>query len=276
MKKQVLKPALANGQGETKPYFSAPDIPRFPASLADSKSASPPKALYQKIKEYILEQIRSGQWPPESRVPSENQIVETLGVSRMTANRALRELTSEGHLERVQGVGTFVAQRKPQGALLEIKNIADEISAWGGNYQSRVHLLTEETVPLVIAREMGIEPGSLVFHSIIVHCDGNRPLQLSDRYVNPQVAPDYLQQDFSKITPNQYLMSVAPISEVEHVIEAILPDEQAQKLLEVGKYEPCIIIHRRTWSMEMVATKSRFIYPGSRYRLGATFRPQAG
>ena len=52
--------------------------------------------------------IRSGAWAPGARVPSENELVESFGISRMTANRALRELTADGFLARVPGVGTFV------------------------------------------------------------------------------------------------------------------------------------------------------------------------
>ena len=50
--------------------------------------------LYAKVKDHILGQIRAGVWAAGSRVPSENQLVETFGISRMTANRALRELTA--------------------------------------------------------------------------------------------------------------------------------------------------------------------------------------
>ncbi|MDC6679410.1 GntR family transcriptional regulator, partial [Leclercia adecarboxylata] len=65
--------------------------------------------LYEKVKEYILRNVSTGVWAREQRIPSENELVATLGVSRMTVHRALRELTSEGFLVRIQGVGTFVA-----------------------------------------------------------------------------------------------------------------------------------------------------------------------
>lgn len=234
--------------------------------------AAQPRALYQKVKNYILEHINSGEWPPETRVPSENKLVEALNVSRMTANRALRELTSEGHLIRIQGVGTFVAQPKPQASLLEIRSIAEEIAQWGGRHSCNILLLAEETARPETARAMGLEAGAAVFHSMIVHKDSGRPVQLSDRYVNPNVAPDYLKQDFTSITPNQYLMRVAPLQEAEHVIEAILPTPVMQRFLDIKSDEPCLLLHRRTWSFGQVATKSEMVYPGSRYRLGGRFK----
>ena len=230
-----------------------------------------PLALYQKVKNYILEKITNGEWPSETKIPSENQLVATLNVSRMTANRALRELTAEGHLIRIQGVGTFVAPPKPQASFLEIRSIADEIESIGGEHSCKVYVLRKEKAGKEIAQAMDIQKEDSVFHSIIVHSDSGRPVQLSDRYVNPYVAPKYLEQDFTKITPSKYLLENAPLQEVEHIIEAILPDRLTQDLLKIHANEPCLLLHRRTWSYDRIATKSKFTYPGTRYQLAGRF-----
>lgn len=246
--------------------------PGFPEVLKPFSGASP-QPLYIRIKRYIYEKIDNGHWLPGTRIPSENELVEIFGVSRMTINRALKELTGEGLLNRLQGVGTFVAVPKPQIALLEVRSISDEIAEWGGRHNSLVHHLAEEEANPDLAGAMGLETGARVFHSILVHRDGEDPVQISDRYVNPAAAPDYLDQDFTRITPNQYLMEVAPLQQAEHVLEAIRPDGTMQRLLAIDPDEPCLLLHRRTWSFGLVATKNRFVYPGSRYRLGGRFTP---
>ncbi|MBW1713050.1 MAG: histidine utilization repressor [Deltaproteobacteria bacterium] len=232
-----------------------------------------PLALFQQVKNHILERIESGQWPPETRIPSENELVQALGVSRMTAHRALRELTAEGFLVRVQGVGTFVARRKPQSALLEIKSISEDIAQRGGRHSSDVLLLAQEKAGPDLALAMNLARGAPVFRSIIVHRDNGLPVQLADRYVNPALAPDYLNQDFRTMTPSQYLFQVAPLTEAEHLVEAVLPDEQTQKLLEMEAGQPCLVVHRRTWSNGLVTTKARLVHPGSRFQLGGRFKP---
>ena len=232
-----------------------------------------PQPLYQKVKSYILEQVDSGRIPPGGRVPSEHELVATLKVSRMTVHRALRELTVEGVLTRVQGVGTFLASPKPQSALLEIVSIAEEIRRQGGVHSSTVHLLRAEPAPARIAKTMRLATGATIFHAVLIHHDRGLPIQLADRYVNPAVAPDFLAQDFTRITPNEYLVSVAPITEVDHVIEAVLADQSACRLLRLKKNTPCLVLHRITWSAEVVATSSRFTYPGPRFRLAGRFRP---
>src|ERR1700744_6527867 len=124
--------------------------------------------LYAGVKQMILDRIHSGEWPPKYRVPSENQLVLELGVSKMTANRALRELASEGALVRIQGVGSFVAERKGSSTLFEVRNIAEEIAERGHTHDANVIVLAEETAAPDVADALELDIGAAVFHSLIV------------------------------------------------------------------------------------------------------------
>lgn len=234
-----------------------------------------PGPLYAGVKQMILTRIQSGEWAPNARVPSENELVAELGVSRMTANRALRELASEGVLIRIQGVGSFVAERKGHSALVEVRNIAEEIKARGHAHTAEVIVLQEETASPEVADALDIPIGEPVFHSVIVHHENDVPVQLEDRFVNPAAAPDYLAQNFHATTPNAYLTRVAPLAEAEHVVEATLPAPWECKLLAVARGEPCLTIRRRTWSEATSVTAVRLVYPGGRYRLEGRFSARA-
>jgi len=238
--------------------------------IANTSSSLP---LYQQVKEYILGKINCGDIQPGMRIESEAELGVTLNVSRMTINRALRELTAEGRINRIQGKGTFVAEKKPQSALLEIKSIAREIQDTGGSYSCTVHLLQEEKAQPTLAASLGLAPYSEVFHSIIVHKDNNVPIQVGCRYIHPKVAPHFLEQDFTKCTVSDYLLSLAPVSAVEHVVEALIPDSWIRNLLEINASEPCLALYRKTWVDDKIATHSSFYYPGSRYTLGGRFIP---
>lgn len=233
---------------------------------------SKPQPLYQKVKRHIRALIAEGRLRPDGRIPSENQLVRQLKVSRMTINRALRELTAEGLLVRLQGVGTFVAPQKPQSTLLEVISIAEEIRQRGGVHTSTVHLLRSEPAAGLIAKKMHLAPGSEVFHTVLVHHEDRLPVQLADRYVNPAMAPDFLSQDFTRMTPAEYLLRTAPVTEVEHVVEAVAADKETRRLLQLNKNTPCLELHRTTWAGEVVVTHSRLTYPGPRYRLGGRFK----
>jgi GntR family transcriptional regulator, histidine utilization repressor len=228
--------------------------------------------LYAKVKDHILANIRSGAWKPGARVPSENELVESFGISRMTANRALRELTADGYLARVPGIGTFVKETPARSSLMELRNIAEEIEQRGHRYSSRVVSKGEVTATPALADEFEARPLDRLFHIVIVHEENGVPVQLEERYVNADLIPDFLAQDFARITPTAYLLTVTPVDELEHTVEALLATPAQQRLLDMGPLEPCLALHRRSWSRGKVATVATLLYPSSRYALYSRYR----
>nr|WP_047165562.1 histidine utilization repressor [Sphingomonas sp. Y57] len=233
-------------------------------------SAAP---LYRQVKEHVLKHVASGEWPMSSRVPSENELVRELGVSRMTVNRALTDLAGEGVLVRIAGVGTFVAGRSAHTHPLQIRNIADEVRGRGHEYHARVIRSEVVTATVELARDFELPRRSKLFHTIIVHHENGAPVQLEDRFVNPSVAPDYLVTDFTRTTPHEYLIQVAPLQRAEHILRAVMPDEESRALLQMPANEPCLLLLRRTWTNEAVASAARLHYPGSRHEFEGRFAP---
>ena len=232
--------------------------------------------LYAQLKDHILSRIRSREWVAGSRVLSENEIVEQFSVSRMTANRALRELTHEGFLARVPGVGTFVKEPPQRASLIEIRDIADEIRARGHDHSSRIELKSAISASPSIAAEFETRTGASLFHITIVHNENGVPVQLEDRYVNSLAAPHFMAQDFIGTTPTAYLVSHIPVDELEHTVEAKLASPGERALLDIPAGEPCLTLHRRSWSGPRVVTVVRFTYPASRHALYSRYRPATG
>ena len=234
-----------------------------------------PQPLYAKVKDHILENIRNGAWEPGQRVPSENELVESFGISRMTANRALRELTAEGFLSRVPGVGTFVRAAPALSSLMELRNIAEEIEQRGHRYSSRVLTKASVAANPALAEEFEERDIARLFHIVIVHEENGVPVQLEDRYVNPAVVPDFLSRDFTRTTPTAVLVEATPVDELEHTVKAALPTTEQQRLMGIGPLEPCLALHRRSWSKGKVATVATLTYPASRYALYSRYRTSA-
>ncbi len=118
------------------------------------------KPRYQQLKDLIITQISSGELGPHDRVPSENELVESMQVSRMTANRALRELTDEGYVERIAGRGTFVSDFRSRSHMLEVQNIADEIEQRGHRHTCDVLRNSRQHARGEIARALHVEQGT--------------------------------------------------------------------------------------------------------------------
>ncbi len=119
---------------------------------------------------------------------------------------------------------------------------------------------------------MELAPYTTVYHSIILHQDRGVPIQLAIRHVHPEIAPHYLEQDFTRTMVSDYLLGIAPVSAIEHGVEAVIPEPWSRKLLQINGSEPCLALRRKTGVGERVATFSLFYDPGSRYALGSKYR----
>jgi len=222
--------------------------------------------IFQRIKDYLIAQIANGTWKEGDVIPSEQALVKQFGVSRMTVNRAVRELTAEQLLTRRQGSGTYVAAQKVQATLLEIRSIADEIRARGHAHRSSLQQLERVKASELLARQFDLPVGHLLFHSVIVHFENGIPIQVEDRWANPLLAPDYMEQDYASITPNEYLMRAAPLQDASYSIEALAAPRDIADMLAIDTRQPCLVLRRQTRSNGQVASLATMWHPGQRYQ----------
>jgi GntR family histidine utilization transcriptional repressor len=226
------------------------------------------QARFVQIKSALLDQIERGEMRPGDKVLSENKLAASFGVSRMTARRALSELVAEGILARSQGVGTFVSDSRPMSSILEIRSIDDEIMQRGHRYSNKV--LGVDTIQASERQSvwLGVAANSLIYHTKIVHMENELVIQLEDRLVNPALAPDYIEQNFVHTTANHYLSKVAPLTQADHSVEAILPNKGLAHILNIDVAQPCLKLSRRTYSNKGIVSYARLYHPGNRYRIG--------
>ena len=240
------------------------------APTVDGSAVAP----YARVKRHLKDGLASGVWPPGALMPSEAELVAQFAVSRMTVNRALRELQAEGLVQRTQGVGTFAAPLHRVSSTLTIRDLHDEIESRGHRHAARVVLLQAEKAGAALAAQLGIAAGGRVFRSLIVHHQDGVPLQCEDRYVNPACAPDYLAQDFAGgRTPTHYLFEVTALWRAQYSIEAARATPQEASLLGIGGDDPCLIVTRRTFTRHAAITIARLVHPGTRYVLEGSFEP---
>ncbi|WP_194954620.1 histidine utilization repressor [Sphingopyxis solisilvae] len=240
-----------------------------PGKAEDKDNRAAPR--YAAIKQSICDAVRDGHLKPGDRVPSEAELVQQFDVSRMTANRALRELQAAGILVRRAGSGSFIAEPKPIGQMIEIRNIAEEIRERGHVYRARVVQNDEIRANAEMAALLEVPVGTKLFHSIIVHHEAEFPIQLEERFVLASAAPDYGKMDFTQTTPNEYLTRTAPLERVEHRVRAEMPDAQTHSMLGLSDSEPVLRMTRRTWSHSRLVSHAWLTHPGSRFELSAAF-----
>ena len=227
---------------------------------------------YQLVKDEIVASIAQGKWASGSKLPSENMLVSQTGLSRMTVHRAMRELAADGVISRYKGIGSFVSPQSPKSELLFLRDMAEDVPQHGRSHRAVTVVLEEIRADIDLAMAFEKSVGTRLYHSVIVNLEGTVPIQLEERFVSPAFAPDYLQQDFTRITPGRYLRSLGAVTEVEHMIYAGLAEARAQELLQMDACEACLYLMRRTWMGAVPATRSTFTYPGNRYSLSSRYK----
>jgi len=225
---------------------------------------------YQQLKDHVLQMIEAEHWRGGDMIPPEEQLAKEFGLSRMTVNRAMRELVTERVLMRIRGSGTFVADTRYQSTLIEVRSIADEIKSRGDTYSSKL-LLLQRTDDIAMIQTLGLPPDGPAYHSRIVHFENDVPIQLEDRHVNGLVFPGYINQSFENETPNEYMTGIAPAQGVEYWVTARQAPAFVRQALKMAIGEPCLVLHRRTRVRGTVATDVVLWHPASRYQLSGKF-----
>lgn len=231
---------------------------------------------YLQIKQMILQKIHEGEWQAGQAIAPELTLAQQFGVSRMTVNRALKELSEEKVLERRQGSGTFVTQRHFSHTFVEIRNIAQDIQAQNRHYRAQVlekQLLEFSQLPDNVQTQFcALSENDLgqIATVKIIHFADNVPLQFEERWVNHRRVPDFLTQDFTQVNTSEYLIAHAPLQSGEYTISAEVANKVIAKALSIKVNSPVLLLNRKTVSQDQVLTVVNMWHAGERYRFQGT------
>lgn len=223
---------------------------------------------YQQIKQYILQTIHSGQWRTGTAIPAETRLAKQFSVSRMTVNRALKELSEEKVLERRQGSGTFVAQQQFNHTFVEVRNIADDIRQAGKNYRAEVINQSKVNLSSLPADCQPLFKGcNYLFQLEIIHYADNLPIQYEKRWVDSELVPSFSQQDFNQVNTSDYLIKNVALVKGYYVIQAKKTPTYIADLLKMTGNQPALVLTRYTYSSDdRVVTYVQMWHDGSSFR----------
>ena len=231
-------------------------------------------SLDARIRADLEGRIRSGEWRPGARLPTEHALMASYGCARMTVNKALTAMAQAGLIERRKKAGTFVAQPPVRTAVIEIPDIPAVIAARGQSYAFQ--LTAREVLPAAskdaLAAWPQVTPAGDVLMLDGVHVAQDRPFCLEHRLIDLAAAPAAREADFSAQAPGSWLLSHIPWTQGRHRITACAASAAA-KALEIGRSAACLRLERWTWRLSDPVTYVRQVFPGDRYDLIADFRP---
>ncbi|MEA4938821.1 MAG: GntR family transcriptional regulator [Christensenella sp.] len=157
--------------------------------MPKSESKTP---SYMKIQNYVFEKIRSGEYQLGSKIPSEIELAETFSVSRVTANKAIKEMSLMGVLERVRGRGTFVCSDQSVSTVSKAFGSAMKLDMIGSRKHQLVQFRVVKAYP-ELAEKAHVSEDELFYEIILV----NKSLD-KDESTDYTYIPYYLVDDIVK------------------------------------------------------------------------------
>lgn len=224
----------------------------------DKKSPIP---VYYQLKNIISKMIDDGEYTEGSMIPSERELGDTLGISRMTVRQALNSLVNEGVLYREKGRGTFVAKKK-----IEQKNVmsfSEIVAARGMKPSSKVLYFRKEKMDEEIRRILGLEEDQFIYNVRRLRLANNIPVGIEQAFIPEAHCPDLEKFDLTKslyrIIRDEYRHS---ISHADNVIEASSPDRVEKELLRITNNVPVL----RVAGISYTGSGLKLFYERSSYR----------
>ena len=213
-------------------------------SMSDQQ---PDKVSFRDVKAEILKRITDFHWGPGALLPGEVELAAEFQVARATVNRAMRELTEEGILERRRKAGTRVRPSPLRAARFEIPLVRAEIEGVGAEYGYRLLARAVEQAPVGIAAQMSLPAGGRLLHLTCLHLADGQPYQHEERWINLMAQPAAGAEDFSASGPNEWLIRAVPFSEVEISFLATAAAGSVAEALGMANGEPVFTVLRTTW-----------------------------
>ena len=229
--------------------------------------------IWQQIRRALADPILNGQWPPGTRIPTEVLLTEKFGASRMTVSKAVQQLVSDGLVHRRRKVGTLVAERALERPVFEIWDIADLVARSGGLYAYQLLECRKLGLDLERRELLGVSARTPLLWIRCLHLSDRKPIQLEERLINIDAAPNITCQPLETAGPSSWLLSHVLWTDAEHKISARGAPSEVAAELQIKSGAACLVVDRRTWNQSTPVTLARLWHPDSRHNLVGHFRP---
>ena len=219
------------------------------------------RSLYKTIRDDLLRAIENGSLQPDQALPSERELCQRYGTSRMTVRHAVTELESLGSVYRMQGKGTFVSGRKLIQPLMQVSGFTEDMAKRG------------KKADAAIARGLRIAPGEPYILIRRLRLADGVPMAIENTALNASLCRGVLDTDLKNHSLYAALTSRGlALKTGEQYMEAALADAAQAKLLDIPEGAPVLLIERHVTNPEGVTVEVTYsAYRGDSYRFYIEF-----
>jgi DNA-binding GntR family transcriptional regulator len=186
---------------------------------------------YLKISQQLRQDIISGRYKVNDKIPSEEEIVKRFGVSRMTARHAVTQLVNEGLVYRVHGKGAYIANNKVERSLNSLKGFYDDMKERGLNPVSQVIEFTRRLPSEYEQHKLQIQKHQEVYDIHRIRYINDCPVGTQKLVVPAHLVPGFENVNLATMSFYNYLNDIGrPLKMAYQHMEAVLAPEIARRL----------------------------------------------
>ena len=226
--------------------------------------------LYAQLRSIFREKISSGEWAPNTMIPSENELSRIYGISRMTVRNVITQFVTEGMLYRIQGKGTFVNDTKLEISSLQYVGIRSQLEEMGQSVTTRLITCGIIHADEYLARKLNIRAGDELYRLKRVRSVNGRPISYHKSFVPVGLCPDLDKKDLEgeqlcAIMSNDYLLTRSRVIET---LESYTASTSKAKHLDVEPGFPLILLQDQIYSKDNTLFEyTRVYFRGDRVKI---------
>ncbi len=209
-----------------------------------------PIPLYHQLKKHLVELIEEGQFGANQALPTEAQLMEQCGVSRVTVRRALHELEHEGYITRVAGKGTFVLQSRLRRELSRLTSFSEEMRESGRKLQTTILDFKKIRAVSQVAEKLLVEPGTQVTYIERIRVVEDVPVSISISFLKPPAGVEITEDELDQVGSLWALLENKGVTiyGADKTMEAIAADQRQAELLLVPLNSPLLLVEGVVYS----------------------------
>ncbi len=223
--------------------------------------------LYYQIIDLIEDKIRTEEWLRGSQIPTEKELCDFYGVSRITIRKAIEELTRSNRLIKIQGKGTFVAEQPIKQTLGSIYSFSQEMEKQGKISSTRIISAEIVEADEKLSQRLNLNVGSKVIELKRLRLASEKPVMYERTYFDYNRYHRLLEYDLNKYGLYNVLQNQLKIksTKAEERFRACELTTNEAKLLECEPYSYGLVVQRTLYQNDEVVCWSSLVSKGDSF-----------
>lgn len=225
--------------------------------------------LYLQIREKYYQAILTGEYQPGDKLPSEDDIAQSFGVTRVTVNKALSELLAQGYLYRRHGAGTFVSKLRREGDTTSVLGFYESVQKKGFGVVSQVLESRLATPDKAVAEHLQMSLLADVFYLRRLRRVNGKPVVLQTTYIQGDFLPALQKADFTSQSLYEVMARAGhEVVRARDYVDAVNASDEVSALLEVPPRQALLTTRRTGFGRAGAPLELTYsIYRGDQYEL---------